>query len=307
MAPPFSALRQRMFQGNIVALITPMDADGRLAPDRLPGLLDYLLEGGVNGIVAAGTTGESATLEPAEFETLLEAVISHVDGRVPVLAGTGSASTTHAVAQTRRAADLGADAALVVTPYYNRPTQPGLRAHYEAVAEASELPIVLYNVPSRTAVDLQPATVAALAAHPGIVAVKEAVPGPERVRALVEACGDEFTVLSGDDDSCAEAMLAGARGVISVVSNLAPALLGSVCRHALAGDGEGARAAHDRLRPLLEQMSVETNPIPVKWGAYELGLVGPGIRLPLVPLTEQHRPALRACLERLGLTPGTEE
>lgn len=296
-----------MFHGNLVALITPMEADGRLALDRLPALIDHLLAGGVSGVVAAGTTGESAALSPLEFETLLAAVVEQVDGRMAVLAGTGSPSTETAVARTRRAAALGADAALVVTPYYVRPTQAGLHAHYETIAETSEIPVVLYNVPTRTAVDLAPATVGQLAEHPNIVGVKDAVPGAERVLALRAECGDQFAVLSGDDDSCAEAMLAGAQGVISVAANLAPGLLTAVCDSALAGDAPAAQAARKRLQPLFAQLSVETNPIPVKWGAYEMGLVGPGIRLPLMPLTEQHRPALRACLERLGLMPGTEE
>ncbi len=196
MAAPRFAARLRMFRGPIVALITPMDREGRVEFERLPALLDYLLEGGATGVVAAGTTGESATLEAGEFEALLEAVVGHVAGRVPVLAGTGSASTARAVAQTRTAARLGADGALVVTPYYNRPTQAGLKAHYEAVASAADLPVVLYNVPSRTAVDLLPATVAALAAHPGIVAIKEAVPGLERARELLDRCGDRLEALN---------------------------------------------------------------------------------------------------------------
>ncbi|MEM1412542.1 MAG: 4-hydroxy-tetrahydrodipicolinate synthase [Pseudomonadota bacterium] len=295
-----------MFQGNIVALITPMTEDGQLDLKRLPGLLDYLLAGGVHGIVAAGTTGEGATLDEGEFEALVDAVVTHINGRIPVLAGTGMAGTAHTVARTRLVAQLGVDAALVVTPYYNRPTQEGLAAHFTAVADEGAAPVVLYNVPTRTASDLRPETVGQLAAHPNIVALKEAVPGADRIRALREATGDRLTLLSGDDDSCADAMGAGANGVISVVANLAPAAWTALCAASLAGDADKARAILATLQPLLEQISVETNPIPVKWGAYELGLVGPGIRLPLVPLTQQHRPALRASLERLGLMPGME-
>lgn len=295
-----------MFQGSIVALITPMDSEGRLDLDRLPGFLDHLIDAGASAVVAAGTTGESATLEPAEFEALLEAVIAVAAGRVPVLAGTGSASTTRAVAQTRLAARLGADAALVVTPYYNRPTQDGLVAHYETIARSADLPLVPYNVPTRTAVDLQPDTAGRLATLDAVVALKEAVPGAERVRALRERCEDRIAILSGDDGTCAEAIAAGARGVISVAANVAPAAMATLCERALAGDEDGARAVTKELEGLLRQLSVETNPIPVKWAALALGLVGPGIRLPLLPLSERHRPALRACLETLGLMPGPE-
>lgn len=296
-----------MFQGSIVALITPMDSGGDLDLPRLPGLLDWLIDQGSSGIVAAGTTGESATLEGDEFERLLEAVIGVVDGRVPVLAGTGSASTARCVAQTRQAERLGADGALVVTPYYNRPTQAGLRAHYEAVARATDLPLVLYNVPGRTAVDLLPDTVAELSKLEQVVAFKEAVPGLGRAREVLERCGDRLALLSGDDGSCGEVMLAGARGVISVAANVAPGPMAALCAAAFNGDRDGVRARDATLRPLFEQLSVETNPIPVKWGAYEQGHVGPGIRLPLLPLSERHRPALRACLESLGQWPGTEQ
>jgi len=295
-----------MFQGSLTALLTPMDAEGRVELERIPALLDHLLDGGTSGVVVAGTTGESATLAPREQETLLKTVVECVAGRVPVLAGTGSADTAEAVTRTRLAAGWGADAALVVTPYYNRPTQAGLEAHYRAVAGAVDRPVVLYNVPSRTAVDLLPETVARLAAVDNIVAIKEAVPGAARARDLLERCGDRLVLLSGDDPTCAEVMLAGARGVISVAANLAPAAMAGLCEAALAGDSGRTADRREALEPLFRQLAVETNPIPVKWGAYELGLAGPGIRLPLVPLSEQHRPALRACLESLGLKPGTD-
>ncbi len=296
-----------MFQGSIVALITPMDDQGRVEFGRVPQLLDFLLDAGSSGVVVAGTTGESATLEPEEYQALLETVVAHVGGRVPVLAGTGSASTAHTVTRTRLAGRLGADGALVVTPYYNRPTQDGLYAHYCAVAAASDLPLVLYNVPTRTSVDLRPETVARLAPIEQVVAIKEAVPGVERATELMQRCGDSLVVLSGDDASCAEVMLAGARGVISVAANIAPRQFADLSARALAGDRDGAVALVKRLAPLLAQLSVETNPIPVKWAAFELGMAGPGIRLPLLPMTEQHRPALRGCLESLGLLPGTEQ
>lgn len=293
-----------MFEGCIAALVTPMDGDGRIEFDRLPPLLDHLLRGGVQGVVVAGTTGESATLAAGEFEALLEAVTGHLCGRIPVLAGTGSPSTAVAIERTRTAERLGADGALVVTPYYNRPTQRGLRVHYEAIAASSDLPVVLYNVPARTAVDLLPETVAELANHPQIVAVKEAVPARSRIEELLQRCEGRIAVLSGDDATCGDAMLAGARGVISVVANVAPEPTAELCDRALAGDGPGTTEAAARLAPLLGCLGVETNPIPVKWALHEMGLAGPGIRLPLLPLSEQHRPALRACLQTLGLVPG---
>ena len=296
-----------MFEGCIVALVTPMDGDGRIEFDRLPALLDHLLRGGVRGVVVAGTTGESATLTSGEFEALLEAVTGHVSGRMPVLAGTGSPSTAVAMERTRTAERLGADGALVVTPYYNRPTQAGLRVHYEAIAASSDLPVVLYNVPARTAVDLLPETVAELATHPQIVAVKEAVPEPHRIERLLQRCEGRITVLSGDDATCAEAMLAGAQGVISVVANVAPEPTSDLCDQALAGDRAGVGESRERLAPLLACLGAETNPIPVKWALHEMGLAGPGIRLPLLPLSEQHRPALRASLQSLGLVPGPED
>jgi 4-hydroxy-tetrahydrodipicolinate synthase len=296
-----------MLQGSIVALITPMDSTGRIEYERLPALLDFHLARGTGGIVVAGTTGESATLEADEFDTLLEHVVRHVSGRVPVLAGTGSTATAATIARTRRAGALGADAALVVTPAYYRPTQRGLLAHYRAVADDSPLPVILYNVPGRTAVDLLPETSASLSEHPRIVGLKEAVPGAERIHALRRLCGADFLLFSGDDDTCGEAMLAGADGVISVAANLAPGLMARLAERARLGDEAGVQALQARLTPLFRQMSVETNPIPVKWGAYEMGLAGPGIRLPLLPLAEQLRPALRAVLEALEPVSGTEE
>jgi 4-hydroxy-tetrahydrodipicolinate synthase len=210
------------------------------------------------------------------------------------------------IEQTRMAQECGADAALVVTPYYYRPLPSGLKAHYEAVVDACDLPVVLYNVPSRTAVDLPVETVAELSRLEQVVAIKEATPGPERIRLLLEACGDRLAVLSGDDDSCAESMLAGASGVISVAANIAPALLATLCKLARAGNREEAMALRERLVPLFRQLGIETNPIPVKWAAYELDLAGPGIRLPLLPLEERYRAGLRTSLEQLGLLDLTE-
>ena len=290
-----------MFSGSIVALVTPFTDEGALDHSALEALLDFHLDQGSDGLVVAGTTGESATLSRPEFEDLLAAVLRRVDGAVPVLAGTGSASTSTAIDQTRRARELGADAALVVTPYYNRPTQAGLQAHFTAIADAADLPIVLYNVPSRTAIDMLPATVERLAAHPRIVGIKEARSEAGRVAELVARCGPGFAVLSGDDSACLGALKEGACGVISVAANVAPSLMHELCASARAGDWETARRLDERLSALFGALSLETNPIPVKWALFEMKRIGPQIRLPMTPLDQALRGPLRQCLETLGL------
>jgi 4-hydroxy-tetrahydrodipicolinate synthase len=290
-----------MFNGSIVALATPFTDHDGLDCAALDALVDFHLQQGSDGLVVAGTTGESATLLRDEFETLLAAVVRRVAGRIPVLAGTGSASTAVAVRQTRRAGELGADGVLVVTPYYVRPTQAGLRAHFTAVADAAAVPVVLYNVPARTAVDMLPETVAALAAHPRIVGIKEAAGAQGRIEELRARCGPDFTVLSGDDRSCLAAMKSGADGVISVAANVAPALLHALCAAAAGHDWSAAERLDARLQPLFEALSLETNPIPVKWALFEMQLAGPGIRLPLTPMEPVHRQAVRHGLKALGL------
>lgn len=290
-----------MFHGSIVALLTPFRDDGGIDFEALKALVSYHLEAGTSALVVAGTTGESATLEPQEFEELLGEAVRLADGRIPVIAGTGSASTAHAISLSRTAERLGADAVLVVTPYYNRPTQAGLAAHFRAVADAVGIPVILYNVPSRTAIDLKPTTAAELARHPNIAGIKEAVADMDRVAYLVAQCGPEFVILSGDDPSCLEAMRTGARGVVSVAANVAAAEMSELCRAAAVGDWSRAEAVNDRLGRLYETISLETNPIPVKWAAFEMGLIGPAIRLPLTPLDEQYRDAVRECLDTLRM------
>ena len=292
-----------MFKGSIVALVTPFTDRGDIDYAALDGLVDFHLQQGTDGLVVAGTTGESAALSRPEWRDLVAAVIRRVNGAIPVLAGTGSAATSTAVEQTRQAGELGADGALVVTPYYNRPMQAGLVAHFTAVADASAIPVVLYNVPSRTAVDLLPATVEALARHPRIVGIKEAKRESGRVEDLLARCGPGFSVLSGDDPSCLAAMQVGASGVVSVAANVAPALMHELFALAAEQDEQAARRLDGRLQPLFEVLAVETNPIPVKWALFEMGRVGPQIRLPLTPLEEAHRGPLRQCLETLGLIP----
>jgi 4-hydroxy-tetrahydrodipicolinate synthase len=232
----------------------------------------------------AGSTGEAHFLEHGEFDRLLAHAVRQVDGRVPVIAGTGEAGTAHTVSTTRRAADLGADAALVVSPDYVRATQDGLRRHFETVAGQGGLPVILYNVPSRTGCDMQPETVASLRSHPAIIGIKEAVAVPERIAALAELAGEDFVYLSGDDGSAHEAMLAGAAGTISVVVNAVPALFRALCDAAGSGDRERAGAWAARLSPLLEALDCAPNPIPIKAALAEIGMTGGGLRLPLVEL-----------------------
>ncbi len=275
--------------GSITALATPFTTDGELDLDAWRRLIDGQLEAGTQGLVVAGSTGEAAALFDAEFDALLRTAVQQVAGRVPVLAGTGLSNTVKTMEQTRRAAVLGADAALVVTPPYVRPTQDGLIAHFRAVANDGALPIVLYNVPGRTGCDLLPDTVAALAGHPRIIAIKEARNEPERMSALLPLADAGFAVLSGDDPTACRALLAGADGVVSVASNIVPAAFRMLCDLARKGDDD-ARALDGRMQPVFEFLGVEPNPIPVK---AILGLrgVGHGLRLPLLPLSAAHRDA----------------
>lgn len=293
-----------MFHGSIVALVTPMDSTGRIDEAAFTRLLDFQLENGTAGMVVAGTTGESATLTDGEADRLLEMTLAHVDGRVPVIAGTGGPSTARTIERTRRAAALGADAALVVAPSYNRPPQAGLVAHYRAVARQGGLPVLLYNVPGRTGVDLLPSTVAELTREVGIVAHKEAVGTDDRIREQVEVCGGRIDFLSGDDGSCFEAMTSGASGVISVAANVDPARMSQLCNAVAAGDLDRARALDSEMRGLYALLGIESNPIPVKWMLCAMGMIDSGIRLPLVPLDNSHRPDAESCLKTLGLLPG---
>jgi len=290
-----------MFFGSIVALVTPMDEHGSIDYVALQQLVDFQLESGTNGIVVAGTTGESVTLGRDEYKILLQHVVAQVDSRIPVLAGSGSADTAVAIAQTRLAAESGADGVLVVTPYYNRPTPSGLTAHYHALADATELPIVLYNVPSRTAVDMLPETVVELAQRDEIIAIKEAVPDVGRIRLLTQLCGESLVVLSGDDSSCLEAMRAGAKGVVSVAANVVPGPFRDMCGHAASGDWQAAVEIDEKLRHLYELLALETNPIPVKWMLYKMALMGTGIRLPLLPLEKSFHETILHGLKDLGL------
>lgn len=284
-----------MFQGSIVAMVTPMLEDGSLDEAGLQRLIDFHIDNGTSAILAVGTTGESATLDMDEHCEVVRLTVDYANGRIPIIAGTGANSTTEAVALTRCAEKAGADACLLVTPYYNKPTQHGLYLHFRHVAEAVPVPQILYNVPGRTACDMANDTVVRLAGIDNIVGIKDATADIERGRDLVERCGPDFSVWSGEDKTALELILAGGQGDISVTANVAPALMSEMCNAALAGDTERARELNDRLIPLHEALFIESSPIPVKWAVKELGLIESGIRLPLTPLSEScHEPVRRA-------------
>ncbi len=290
-----------MIQGSMVALVTPMAADGSVDQAALYKLLDWHVEQGTNAIVAMGTTGESATLDEKEHCEVIRQVVDYVAGRIPVVAGTGANSTTEAINLTRCAADVGADACLLVTPYYNKPTQEGLYLHYKAVAEAVDIPQILYNVPGRTACDMLPETVARLSVVENIVGVKEATGKLDRVAAIRSLTGDDFALYSGDDASGCEFMLLGGNGVISVTTNVAPAAMSNLCKEALAGNREAAEAVDRPLQALHRDLFLESNPIPVKWALAEMGMIQQGIRLPLTWLSEEFHQPLRQAMNQAGL------
>jgi len=270
-------------RGSICALVTPFAADGALDLPAFGRVIDYQLAGGTQALVVAGSTGEAHMLEHDEFDRLLAYAVERVAGRVPVIAGKGEAGTAKTIALTRRAKALGVDAALVVVPYYVRPTQEGLRRHYLDVADHGELPVLMYNVPSRTGSDLLPETVASLREHPAIIGIKEARGDRERISALAELVSPDFVYLSGDDDSAGEAMLAGAAGTISVVVNLVPQAFRALCDAAIAGDKAGTARCHAAIEPLLQALNCAPNPIAVKAGLPVLGL---GLAVPRLPLVE---------------------
>lgn len=290
-----------MFRGSIVALITPMYDDGRIDEAALSRLVDFHVEGGTSAIVAVGTTGESATLDEDEHCAVIRRVVELAAGRISVIAGTGANSTTEAIALTRCARQAGADAALLVTPYYNKPTQDGLYLHYNAIAQAVEIPQILYNVPGRTACDMLPETIARLSVLPNIVGVKEATGDLDRLARLQSLCPDDFDFYSGDDATACEFMLQGGHGDISVTANVAPRLMQRMCAAALSGRRDEAQAINARLDALHHALFVQSNPIPVKWAVAEMGLSPRGIRLPLTWLTEEAQPRVRAAMQRAGV------
>lgn len=290
-----------MIQGSLVALATPMFENGDLDWENLDKLVDFHLKKGTDAIVAVGTTGESATLDADEHCEVIRRVVGRVDGRIPVIAGTGANSTKEAIDLTKEAKAIGADACLLVVPYYNKPTQEGLYLHFKLIAESVDIDQILYNVPGRTACDMLNNTVARLADIPNIVGIKDATGNIERGKELIALVGNRMAVYSGDDATAYQLMLAGAKGNISVTANVAPQEMAELCSLAMSGEADRARLLNDRLMPLHNAMFVEANPIPVKWALHEMGLMGAGIRLPLTPLGQSFRPQLKSALASVGI------
>ncbi|PCH65245.1 MAG: 4-hydroxy-tetrahydrodipicolinate synthase [Gammaproteobacteria bacterium] len=290
-----------MFSGSMVALVTPMRADGSLDSDCLKKLVEFHISEGTDAIVAVGTTGESATLTVEEHCEVIRLVVEQVNGRIPVIAGTGANSTSEAIELTQHAKDLGVDAVLLVTPYYNKPTQEGLYLHYKAIAEAVDIPQILYNVPGRTACDMLPETVARLADISNIIGIKEATGDLSRAEQIRTLCGDKIELYTGEDANTVEFILAGGVGTISVTANVAPAALHNMCVAALAGDGEKAHQINKDLVLLHENLFLEANPIPVKWALTQMDLIPQGIRLPMTVLSEQYHQPVRDALMTAGV------
>lgn len=290
-----------MIAGSLVALVTPMHPDGSLDWDSLDSLIEFHLNNGTDAIVAVGTTGESATLDPDEHCKVIERVVSKVDGRIPVIAGTGANSTTEAIELTRAAKNFGADACLLVTPYYNKPTQEGLFQHYKKIAETVAIDQILYNVPGRTAVDMDNDTVVRLADIPNISGIKDATGDVERGRALINMLAGKIPVYSGDDMTAYQLILAGAKGNISVTANVVPGQMAQLCRLAGEGKGDEAAALNDKLMALHDKLFIESSPIPVKYALWKMGLIQDGIRLPLTTLNRIYHQELDAVLSAENL------
>lgn len=291
-----------MLQGSLVAIVSPMRADGALDLDALCALIDFHITQGTDGIVIVGTTGESPTVDFDEHSLLMQTAIEHTAKRIPVIAGTGANSTREAIELTRKAKELGADACLLVTPYYNKPSQEGLYQHHKAVAEAVDIPQILYNVPGRTGCDMHNDTVLRLAQIPNIVGIKDATGNMERGTDLILRAPKDFAIYSGDDATSMLLMLLGGHGVISVTANAAPKLMHEMCVAAMAGDAKTARNINAMLFALHQKLFVEANPIPIKWVLQQMGLIGPGLRLPLVPLAAQFHDVLRLAMKNAEIT-----
>ncbi len=290
-----------MIQGSIVALVTPMDESGAVDWASLQKLVEFHIVQGTDAIVAVGTTGESATLDEDEHCDVVKAIVGYAQGRVPVIAGTGSNSTTEAITLTRRAKEVGADACLIVTPYYNKPTQEGLYLHYKAISEAVDIPQILYNVPGRTACDMLPETVGRLSYLPNIVGVKEATGDLTRIKTIRDLAGTDFAIYSGDDATSREACLMGANGSITVTGNVAPKLVHEMLMAAIKGDAETALALDNKLVGLHKHLFIQANPIPVKWAVAEMGLMAKGIRLPLTWLTKDCYDTVRQAMRQADI------
>ncbi len=290
-----------MFQGSMVALATPMTETGELDKPALEALVGFHLDAGTDAIVAMGTTAESATFSHKEHRDVVKMIIALVAGKIPVIAGTGSNSTVEALALTQAAKEDGADAVLLVSPYYNKPPQEGLYQHHKLIAEKVAIPQLLYNVPGRTSVDMLPETVERLSAISNIVAIKEATGDIERAKEIINRCGERIDVISGDDATAMEMILNGGKGDISVTANVAPALMHQMCKAALAGDRQTAEEINNQLIPLHTKLFVESNPIPVKWLLHKMGYGSNAMRLPLVPLSEKFYPEVAAAANAAGI------
>lgn len=285
-----------MIVGSIVALVTPMEANGDIDWQALDRLVDFHVDNGTDAIVAVGTTGESPTLPVDEHIAVIKRTVDRAAGRIPVIAGTGANSTSEAIELTKKGKTAGADASLLVVPYYNKPTQEGMYLHFKSIADNVDIPQILYNVPGRTSCDLLPDTVERLSTHPNIVGIKEATGDLERAREVIDRCADNMAIYTGDDPTAMEFMLMGGKGDISVTANVAPKLMAQMCKAAIAGDRETAEHLNAKLDGLNNSLFVEANPIPVKWAVSEMGLMGKGIRLPLTPLSEQYYDQVRQAM-----------
>jgi 4-hydroxy-tetrahydrodipicolinate synthase len=290
-----------MIQGSIVAIVTPMHADGSLDLPGLRKLIDWHIAEGTDGIVIVGTTGESPTVSVEEHCELIKVAVDHTAKRIPIIAGTGGNSTTEAIELTRYAKSVGADASLQVVPYYNRPTQEGMYQHFKKIAEAVDLPVILYNVPGRTVADMANETIVRLAQVPGIIGVKDATGNIARGSDLIRLVPKSFAVYSGDDPTAIALMFLGGKGNISVTANVAPRAMHDLCVAAMSGKVTEAVAINNKLLPLHNKLFIEPNPLPVKWAMVEMGLIPSGIRLPLVPLDAAHHETVRAALRESGV------
>jgi 4-hydroxy-tetrahydrodipicolinate synthase len=293
------------FRGSMVALVTPMQRDGSIDFKSLAGLVEFHIENNTAAIVSMGTTGESATLDMDEHCEVMARTVEMVKGRIPVIAGTGANSTSEAIELTRCAQQGGADACLLVSPYYNKPPQQGLYLHHKKIAETVDIPQILYNVPGRTAVDMLPETVKRLSEVDNIIGIKEATGDLGRLAQIQALVDDAFEIYSGDDDTGTEFMLRGGHGVISVTTNVAPKAMAAMCEAALSGDRELAESLNASLTGLHSRLFLQANPIPVKWALNQMGLIPEGIRLPLVELDEQYHQPLREAMQQAGILPAT--
>ncbi|MFY0663008.1 MAG: 4-hydroxy-tetrahydrodipicolinate synthase [Natronospirillum sp.] len=290
-----------MITGSMVALVTPMSEDGSIHWESLEQLLDFHIENKTQAIVSMGTTGESTTLSMAEHKSVVKFTVEYCAGRIPVVAGTGANNTVEAIELTRAAAEVGADMCLSVVPYYNKPSQEGLYRHFKAIAEAVDIPVILYNVPSRTVTDMSNETIARLSRIPNIVGVKEATGDVSRVKAIKKLAGQDFALYSGDDATSKDFLLEGGDGLISVTANVSPLAMQNMCEAAMGGNLELAERLDNLLQPLHKNLFLESNPVPVKWALNIMGLIPPGIRLPLVQFDKQYHDTLKQAMMESGI------